>query len=129
MGVTRTEAHQVIFDRARGAYDGRTIVEWMPQAVEDIASAFDPAEIIVFGSIARGDATADSDLDLLVVFDDLSGADLDALQRQVRLSITAPVPCDVVVTDRAERDRRQMIPGSLHRRAAMEGRVVYARAA
>lgn len=34
-----------------------------------IAHAFDPERVILFGSHARGDATEDSDVDLLVVAD------------------------------------------------------------
>jgi len=43
----------------------------VPVAVDDVVEAFDPERIIVFGSVARGDEHPESDLDLLVLFDEL----------------------------------------------------------
>jgi uncharacterized protein len=37
--------------------------------VERIATKFDPDKIILFGSYAAGNATTDSDLDLLIIKD------------------------------------------------------------
>ena len=53
---------------AEGRY-GLTLREALPFVVQEIVDAFDPGEVIVFGSIARGEEGPDSDLDLLVVFD------------------------------------------------------------
>ncbi len=41
-----------------------------PEAVQKIADALRPQQIILFGSRARGDAGVDSDYDLLIVVDD-----------------------------------------------------------
>jgi uncharacterized protein len=41
-----------------------------PEAVQRIADALQPQQIILFGSRARGDFAADSDYDLLIVVDD-----------------------------------------------------------
>lgn len=41
------------------------------QIRDRIVAEFDPVEIILFGSCARGEAGADSDVDLLVVLDDV----------------------------------------------------------
>jgi len=41
--------------------------ETINEMVRKIAERFDPERIILFGSYARGEATEDSDLDLLVV--------------------------------------------------------------
>lgn len=43
--------------------------EAMPEAIDSIVAAYHPARVILFGSQARGDAQPDSDVDLLVVFD------------------------------------------------------------
>ncbi len=51
-----------------------------------IARDFHPLRIILFGSHARGDATADSDVDLLVEFDRPVGLfELFALQDELEL--------------------------------------------
>ena len=41
--------------------------EQIQQAVERLVAAAKPSKIILFGSYARGDATEDSDLDLMVI--------------------------------------------------------------
>jgi len=46
-------------------------INWGWIAVDDVVEAFDPERIIVFGSVARGDEHPESDLDLLVLFDEL----------------------------------------------------------
>lgn len=43
------------------------VAETLPQAIERIVSALKPEKIILFGSYASGNATHDSDVDLLVV--------------------------------------------------------------
>jgi uncharacterized protein len=40
------------------------------QAILDIAARYGAHDIRIFGSVARGDATEDSDLDLVVRFDE-----------------------------------------------------------
>ncbi len=41
-----------------------------PELLDAVVAHFRPQRVIVFGSVARGDAGPDSDLDLLVVVDD-----------------------------------------------------------
>jgi predicted nucleotidyltransferase len=41
-----------------------------PQLRDSVVAHFRPQRVIVFGSVARGEAGADSDIDLLVVDDD-----------------------------------------------------------
>jgi predicted nucleotidyltransferase len=119
----------VTFDSRRGKalYDGRTLAEWCPDVVSAIVYAVNPVEIILFGSVARGDDGPDSDVDLLVVLD--SAAPATKLERAVtaRASAGAPVPVDLFVTDMTELAERGDLPGLL-RVAIREGRRVYARA-
>jgi predicted nucleotidyltransferase len=62
-----------------------------------LLAAFNPERIILFGSVARGEATRDSDVDLLVVMP------VEGLKRQKQLEIRRAfrgvrVPVDIVVT-------------------------------
>lgn len=78
--------------------------------------------------MARGQDGADSDIDLLVVFDHIDERRHDlatAIQRELD-DIGAPV--DVLVADREDINRRAHLPGIL-RIALSEGRVVHERAA
>jgi hypothetical protein len=50
-------------------YKGKTLEGWLPEAVERIVEGFHPLKVILFGSLARGEAGYHSDVDLLIVFD------------------------------------------------------------
>ncbi len=113
---------------ADGKWNGRTLREWLPVAVEDVVREFDPAKVIVFGSVARGDECPDSDLDLLVVFDCLEEDQRMTLTGKIRWAITAPVPCDVIVTDAEQFAKRRNVNGSMFYWPSREGEVVYERA-
>lgn len=113
---------------AEGRWNGRTLAEWLPDAVNDIVERFQPVEVILFGSVARGEEGPDSDLDLLVVLDHLDKAERMRLMGEVRFAIDAPVPIDVFVTDVAEFEARKDVNGSMCYWPAREGRVVYERA-
>jgi predicted nucleotidyltransferase len=116
---------QVVF--ADGKWDGKTLREWLPVAVDDVVRQFDPVKVIVFGSVARGEEGSDSDLDLLVVFDHIDKDERPELMGRVRFAISAPVPCDVIVTDVEELERRKDVNGSMFYWPTREGRVVYER--
>nr|MBA2690952.1 nucleotidyltransferase domain-containing protein [Rubrobacter sp.] len=49
--MTQPRARNELFD-----YKGKTLYEWLPSVVERVAENFDPLKIVVFGSVARGDA-------------------------------------------------------------------------
>ena len=96
------------------------------EAVQRLVEAADPLRIIVFGSVARGEATPDSDLDLLVFMPD--GVDRKQSRRDLRYAlIDLGVAKDVVVTTPEHaaltRDSCWHIVGI----ALREGRVVYER--
>ncbi len=101
----------------------------IPSIVDDVVSEVHPARIILFGSVARGEAGPDSDLDLLVVLDELDPAERARLMGAVRFAITAPAAIDVLVTDVDEYERRKDVNGSLLYWPAHEGVVVYERPA
>lgn len=110
-----------------GKYNGRTLREWMPEAVADIVNAFDPDRVILFGSVARGEEGPDSDLDFLVVLDHVAPTEKIELMEKIRFAISAPVPIDVFVTDPAECERRRDVVGSMPYWPLREGVVVYER--
>lgn len=119
-------SYEVVDGKAR--WGQRTLAEWVPEATRTIADAFAPRQIILFGSVARGDDTADSDVDLLVIFDEISGRRRDLATEIQRALADIGAPVDVIVTDRADLDRRAQVPGVL-RMALRDGQVVHDRAA
>lgn len=94
--------------------------------VKRIVKGFRPVKIILFGSHARGGATADSDVDLLVVMPLRGPKHKTEIEIRVALS-DIPVAKDIVVTTPDEFEWRKEIPGTIERPAALEGRVLYAR--
>ena len=109
-------------------YEGRTLEEWLPAVVGRVVERFDPLRVILFGSLARGEADYDSDVDLLVVFDRVELENKRELTGEIRRAIAeVPVPVDVVVTDVDEIERQGHIVGTVLRPALREGRVVYER--
>lgn len=109
-------------------YKGKTLEEWLPEAVERIVAGFDPLRVILFGSLARGKAGYDSDVDLLVVFEHVEWENKHELAVEIRRAIAeVPIPVDVIVTDADEIERRGHIVGTVLRPALREGRVVYER--
>lgn len=94
--------------------------------VRRIVDEFDPEQIILFGSRARGDARPDSDVDLLVVMP-VEGSTRDkAIDIRVALH-DIPVPKDIAVVTPDSFRRRQNVVGTLEWPAAHEGRVLHAR--
>ncbi len=94
--------------------------------VQRIVAKFQPEQVILFGSQAHGDATADSDVDLLVVMD------FEGTARDKRLEIRAAlhdilVPKDIIVTRPADFAWRKEIVGTIEWPAAREGKVLYSR--
>lgn len=93
-------------------------------AIRALAEGAHPQKIVQFGSYARGDATADSDLDLLVIEDEVP----DRAREMVRLRrLLRPlrIPADVLVYSANEVKRWGAQPGSALYWALREGKVVY----
>ena len=74
------------------------------EAAASVLIAAGVAEVLLFGSVARGDATADSDIDLVAIFADLHYAERDAWRWALEAEATtaAGVPVQVHVTDPPE---------------------------
>lgn len=112
-----------------GKWNGRTLREWVPDAVEGIVRACNPVRIILFGSVARGEEGPDSDLDFLVILDRLDPKERAHLMGSIRGAIDVPAAIDIYVTDVRETERRKDVIGSIHYWPLREGEVVYQRAA
>jgi predicted nucleotidyltransferase len=89
-----------------------------------LAAAAPPrSRVILFGSHARGEAGADSDVDFLVIEPHVRGRVEEAVRlRRVLRGLGAPV--DVVVMSEELAARRAKVPGTMVHRALREGRVV-----
>ena len=92
--------------------------------VDRIVQQFDPLRVVLFGSHARGDATAESDVDLLVVLREMSDKRRAAIEIRRALG-DLPVAKDIVVTTPDEIARRGDLVGSVLRPALREGRTLY----
>jgi len=89
-----------------------------------IGRQFGPQEVILFGSYARGDQTADSDIDLLVVF--RNGVDKAAEAIRIRRAIgRINTGVDIVVSSAQEMAEWQDVPGTVFYYARREGRPIY----
>jgi len=110
-----------------GLWNGRPVGDWIPEIVDDVVEGFGPSRVIMFGSVARGEAGVDSDVDLLVLFDSLRTADRRRLMGRIRRTIAAPVPIDVLVAEVSEFEAGKDVNGSPYYWPARDGRVVYDR--
>jgi len=93
--------------------------------VERIVARFHPAQIILFGSRARGTAHRESDIDLLVVMP-FSGSRLKVAVEIRKVLRGLGVAKDIVVMTPEEFAARKEIPGTLAYPAFHEGRILHA---
>lgn len=114
----------------KAVWDGRRLGDWVPLIVERLVREFDPAMIVLLGSVAEGSDGPDSDVDLLVVLDETSRSDLyDLLVQMHRSTRDYAAPTDFTVTSVAKLERRRDQPGTIEYESVHNGRVVYDRRA
>lgn len=112
---------------ANGNYDSEpmkmTEEDLIEEAGRRLTAAAPDADIILFGSRARGEARPDSDLDLLVIEPDFArrGEEYGRLRKELR---GLEVAIDLVIYRRREADEWGGVPGSFLHRALGEGRVL-----
>jgi predicted nucleotidyltransferase len=107
--------------------ESTTMQNTIAAMVDCLVKQFDPEQIILFGSHARGTAGPDSDVDLLVIMP-FSGSKR-AKQIEMRLALhDIHVPKDIILVTPEEVARRRHIVGTLVRPALNEGKVLYVRA-
>ena len=95
-------------------------------AVEKILAVASPSQIILFGSQARGDADAGSDIDLMVIEPVVDNPVLEAV-RLYRAIGWVGTGVDILVYSQAEFDRRSQVSGTVLHQALTQGKVVYDR--
>ena len=93
-----------------------------------IAEEFRPDKIILFGSLARGDAGAESDIDLLVLFSEVDDPNKRATELYASLA-GFPRPKDIVVSTTSRFERYRNVVNTVYWPAWREGKVLYERAA
>ena len=104
----------------------RDPLKYLPEITQQILAVSNPEEIILFGSYARGDFGPDSDLDLLVIKDQVNSPNEEtAIIYRALAHLTVPV--DVVVVSKAYAQRYRNLIGTVVRPAYREGKVIYAR--
>ena len=94
------------------------------EVINKIITGYHPEKIILFGSYARNEQTADSDLDLLIVKD----TDQSPVQRQrsVRsLFDKQQFPMDILVYTPAEFDKQKNWLNNIINIAVKTGKLVY----
>ena len=104
-----------------------TTLATIDQMVRRLVERFDPDQIVLFGSHARGAAGPDSDVDLLVIMP-VSGS---RREKQIEMRVALhdiPLPKDIIVVTPHDVARRRDIVGTIIRPALREGKVLYVRA-
>lgn len=98
----------------------------LAEVVRRLVDVYQPEGIYLFGSVARGDAEADSDYDLLVVVPD----DAQPERRRSRLAYEAlrgtGTAADVLICTRSYFEDRRSLKASLPGTVLREGRLMYA---
>ena len=109
-----------------GQYQNR--VDLLPQVLDRIVAGCNPQRVLLFGSRARGDARSDSDIDLLLVFDDVKNR-ADAAGRALDTFADLPVFVDILVATAEELKTAPTASASVARAALAEGTLLYERRA
>ena len=93
------------------------------EAGRRLVAAAPDAQVILFGSRARGEATQKSDVDFLVVEPEVAN-EADEAVRLHRALRDLRVPADVIVVSRDYANRWREVRGGLVHAALAEGRVL-----
>lgn len=96
--------------------------------LETLVRTFQPEVAYAFGSHARGEATNDSDVDLMLVVASSDDPSYRRAQAAYRAVGRHSVPTDILVWTREEFDRRRPNPATLPGTIVREGKVLYATA-
>ena len=94
------------------------------EMVKIIVEGWNPQQIILFGSRARGDHDERSDVDLLVVLSEAT--DRGELGRQVSAELACTgIARDIIISTPADIVRQATVVGTVERAAMIDGRTLY----
>lgn len=99
----------------------RQLVE---EVVERLRAVAAPARVILFGSMAMGSATKDSDLDLLILFDAVADPRRESVRLREALG-DIDMPVDVIVMTTSRFDETKDVIGGIAYPANKYGKVIY----
>jgi len=99
-----------------------------PELLDPVVAYFRPRRVILFGSVARGEAGPDSDIDLLVVVDDDTPSEKLTLKAGYESRKSYGNPTDIFPCREQTYRRKCQVVGTLPYAARTEGIVVYERA-
>ncbi len=91
---------------------------------ELLVDAAKPRFVILFGSYARGDAADDSDIDVMVVEENVTNR-VDEMVRLNRLVRSLDLAVDLLAVSAEKFEYWRDTPGNVYFEAATEGRVLY----
>jgi len=94
------------------------------QIIAQIVQMARPDRVILFGSAATGNMTADSDLDLLVIEPQVSDTRRESIRLRAGLE-SVPLPIDVVVMSREWFEQTKDVIGGIAYPAHKYGKVLY----
>jgi predicted nucleotidyltransferase len=103
-----------------------TGLDQLPEITRRILGVSSPQKIILFGSYARGSYGPDSDLDLMVVMDQVKSPRSESVRlRRALRGLLAPV--DIIVTTAEQLERHKNTLGLIYQTVLTEGKVIYER--
>jgi len=110
-----------------GAYIKETLEELLDEVVSSITSKFPEAEVILFGSYARGDYTLDSDLDFCVLVPEFTDHRLEMVT-DIRQTLRRgfPLPKDILLYTKSDFAEQSQYPSRLEHTIKEEGRLLNA---
>ncbi len=98
----------------------------LSEIVRRLVEAYQPERIYLFGSLARGTRTPDSDYDLMVIVPDHAPPERRRSRLAYQVLRGTGVAADVLVWTRQAFERRRSLRSSLPYTIAGEGKLLYA---
>lgn len=97
------------------------------EMVRRLVEVYRPEKIYLFGSVARGEATADSDYDLMIVVPDTSSSTLKQNRPGYRALREIGVPRDIFVSTANDFNKQLHLKASFPSTVVREGLLLYGR--
>ncbi|PIU37348.1 nucleotidyltransferase domain-containing protein [Candidatus Roizmanbacteria bacterium CG07_land_8_20_14_0_80_34_15] len=93
--------------------------------ISQIRDKYKPEQIILFGSLARGEFNKDSDIDLLIIKDNVPSCGLERRWQLRKLIKKEGVPVDFLVIKKDEYYKKLKLEDPFIKTIISEGKVVY----